>query len=275
MRGGQENRSSDPLTAVILAGGRGTRLHPYTVSLPKPLVPVGDRPILEILVQQLAEAGFRRLYVAVGHMAALIEAYFGDGSRWGIPIEYAREDEPLGTAGPLRYLAAELPPTFLVINGDILSDLDYADFLSDHATNPRAPALTISTRRRVLSSEYGVLKTDTEQRVTDYLEKPTYNLTVSEGVYAFSSRALQWIPENERFDFPDLVIALLTAGELVNAKPHEGLWLDIGRPEDYERAQRMVGEHPERFLSCFAAMSSEFQDPDPVPTKVSSAGSDA
>ena len=247
-----EATTHTPLTAVVLAGGRGTRLRPYTISFPKPLVPVGDHPILEILIRRLARDKFTRLIIAVGHLSELIEAYFGDGSRWGVSIEYTREDEPLGTAGPLRSVASALPPTFLVINGDVLSDLDYAAFLHSHAANPDSPALTISTQRRVLSSEYGVLETDAENRVTGYLEKPAYDLRVSEGVYAFSHAALKWIPEGERFDFPDLVIALLAAGQPVYARPHNGLWLDIGRPEDYECAQRLVSEHPERFLAEFA-----------------------
>ena len=252
MRDGNDVTVHNPRTALVLAGGRGTRLRPYTISFPKPLVPVGDHPILEILIRQLARDGFTRLIIAVGHLSELIEAYFGDGSRWGVSIEYAREDEPLGTAGPLRLVASKLPSSFLVINGDVLSDLDYAAFFRSHADNPDLPALTISTQRRVLSSEYGVLETDAENRVTTYLEKPSYDLRVSEGIYAFSHAALRWIPERERFDFPDLVIALLAAGQSVCARPHDGLWLDIGRPEDYERAQRLVGEHPERFFAEFA-----------------------
>jgi NDP-sugar pyrophosphorylase family protein len=145
-------------------------------------------------------------------------------------------------------LAQALPPHFLVVNGDVLSDIDYAVFLQGHVTDRDRPALTISTHRRVLYSEYGVLRSDDTGRVTDYLEKPSYDLDVSEGAYAFSVRALTWIPENERFDFPDLVVALLAAGELVRARPHDGLWLDIGRPEDYERAQELVAAYPERFM---------------------------
>ncbi len=249
MQGRNEGTTHQPLTAVVLAGGQGTRLRPYTISFPKPLVPVGNHPILEILIQQLARDGFTRLIVAVGHLSELIEAYFGNGSRWGVSIEYAHENQPLGTAGPLKSVASKLPPEFLVVNGDILSDLDYAAFLHSHTIHPETPALTISTQRRTLSSEYGVLVTDADNRVTEYLEKPSYDLRVSEGVYAFSHDALKWIPDNERFDFPDLVIALMAAGETVHARPHDGLWLDIGRPEDYERAQELVSAQPERFLT--------------------------
>lgn len=249
MRDHNDGTTHHPLTAVILAGGQGTRLRPYTISFPKPLVPVGDHPILEILIRQLARDGFTRLIIAVGHLSELIEAYFGDGSRWGVEIEYAREEQPLGTAAPLRRIAADLPEHFLVVNGDVLSDLDYAAFLNTHTTHPDQPVLTISTQQRTLQSEYGVLAVDEENRVTDYLEKPSYYLRVSEGVYAFSRDALQWIPDNERFDFPELVIALMVAQETVIARPHDGLWLDIGRPEDYEHAQQLVNEQPERFLT--------------------------
>lgn len=249
MQDRNDGTTHHPLTAVVLAGGQGTRLRPYTISFPKPLVPVGDHPILEILIRQLARDGFTRLIIAVGHLSELIEAYFGDGSRWGVAIEYAHEDQPLGTAGPLRNVASKLPPNFLVVNGDVLSDLDYTAFLHWHTTHPETPALTISTQYRTLSSEYGVLVTDADNRVTEYLEKPSYDLRVSEGVYAFSHDALKWIPDHERFDFPDLVIALMAAGETVHARPHDGLWLDIGRPEDYERAQQLVSAQPGRFLA--------------------------
>lgn len=237
----------DSLTAVVLAGGRGTRLLPYTTSFPKPLMPVGDSPVLEILVQQLARDGFRRLIFAVGHLAALVEAYFGDGSRWGVSIEYAREDQPLGTSGPLKNLSDRLPDHFLVLNGDVLCDLDFATFLRSHRNGRPPRLLTISTHQRTLRSEYGVLTINPHGTVTDYVEKPAYALSVSEGVYAFSRRVIRWIPDNVRFDFPDLVTALLTAGESVVAVDHDGLWLDIGRPEDYERAQQLIAEHPARF----------------------------
>ena len=236
-------------TAVILAGGQGTRLRPYTVTLPKPLVPVGERPILEIIIGQLARDGFTRVIVAVGHMAELIEAYFGDGSQWGLTIEYAREGEPLGTAGPLGSVANALPTHFLVLNGDVLCDLDYGAFLTQHMQHPDEPVLTVSTHRRTLLSEYGVLQTNTRGHLTAYFEKPTYDLAVSEGIYAFSREALTWIPPQQRFDFPDLVNALLTAHQTVIAAEHDGLWLDIGRPDDYERAQDLVAADPHLFPS--------------------------
>jgi NDP-sugar pyrophosphorylase family protein len=239
----------DQLTAVVLAGGKGTRLRPYTTSFPKPLVPVGDRPIIDILIGQLVHAGITRVVCAVGHLAELIEAYCRDGRRYGpdVTIEYAREEEPLGTVGPLSLLKDRLPPHFLVINGDVLCDLDYGAFLAAHRRGDPPRLLSISTHRRILCSEYGVLKTDTEGRVCEYLEKPSYPLSVSEGIYAFSREALRLVPRGRRFDFPDLVNALLLERMPVFACEHAGLWLDIGRPEDYERAQQIVAEYPERF----------------------------
>lgn len=237
-------RKAEELTAVILAGGHGRRLLPYTTSFPKPLMPVGDRPILEILVRQLARAGFTRLIFAVGHLAELIEAFFGNGSKWGVRIEYAREDQPLGTAAPLKAMIERLPETFLVTNGDILCDLDFRDFHNAHQWDDPPRLLTISTCRRELRSEYGVLECAANGIVQHYSEKPVFPLYVSQGIYAFSREALDWIPENRRMDFPDLVQSLIRNGQSVVAREHSGLWLDIGRPEDYERAQQLVADNP-------------------------------
>ncbi len=242
--------ANESKTAVILAGGKGTRLRPYTTSFPKPLMPVGDHPVLEILIQQLIRDKFTCFHFAVGHLAELIEAYFGDGKRWGdnITISYSREESALGTAGPLAKLADTLPEEFLVVNGDVLTDLDYRSFLGTHHRNDPARILTISTHKRVVCSEYGVLNSTPEGLVRDYSEKPSYHLSVSEGVYAFSHEALSLIPKNQRFDFPDLVQRLLREHLPVVACEHTGMWLDIGRHDDYEEAQRLVAEHPERFL---------------------------
>ncbi len=255
---------SESKTAVVLAGGKGTRLRPYTTSFPKPLMPVGDRPVLEILVEQLIRDKFTCFYFAVGHLAELIEAYFGDGKRWGdnVSISYSREESALGTAGPLAKLTDTLPEQFLVINGDVLTDLDYTAFLADHHRNDPARVLTISTHKRILCSEYGVLNATPEGLVRDYSEKPSYHLSVSEGVYAFSREALYWIPKNQRFDFPDLVQRLLREHLPVVACEHSGMWLDIGRPDDYEEAQRLVAEHPERFLVQPATTRGQKRKPD-------------
>jgi NDP-sugar pyrophosphorylase family protein len=223
---------------VILAGGKGTRLAPYTTVLPKPLMPLGDRAILDVVVRQLAAYGFDDLVVAVGYLAHLIEAVFGDGSSHGVSIEYCLEEEPLGTAGPLARIGG-LDDTFLVMNGDVLTSLDYANLYEVH--REAGNVLTIATHRRVLRSEYGVLHLDGQargqtERVSGYEEKPEIAYTVSMGVYMLEPRALEHVPAEARFDIPDLVLALLDAGEPVGSFLYDGYWLDIGRHDDYEQA---------------------------------------
>ena len=234
--------SASPLS-VILAGGRGTRLAPYTKILPKPLIPIGERAILEIVVDQLAARGLREIVVSVGYLAHLIEAVFGDGSSRGVRIRYLYEHEPLGTAGPLR----RLPPPdgdFLLMNGDVLTTLDHGELLRWHAES--ANAMTIATHRRIARIDYGVLSLDGSdgalRRVAGYDEKPEIPSIVSMGVYALSPRALLYIPDDRAFDIPDLVRALLAAGEPIGAYQFDGLWLDVGRPEDHQRAVELLSE---------------------------------
>jgi NDP-sugar pyrophosphorylase family protein len=222
------------MRAVVLAGGRGTRLAPYTTVLPKPLMPVGDEPILERLIRQLARAGVDRVTLAVGHLASLIMAYFGDGSRFSVEIDYSVEEEPLGTAGPLR-LVDGLDETFLVLNGDLLTDLDFGALVASHRAGE--VLATVGTYRRDVQIDLGVGAADEARRITRYIEKPVHQFVVSMGVYALEPRVLDYVPEG-RFDLPDLVAALLTADHVVQAFEHDGYWLDIGRPDDYERAQQ-------------------------------------
>jgi NDP-mannose synthase len=223
--------------AVILAGGKGTRLAPYTTVLPKPLMPIGDRAILDVVVRQLASHGYRRLTFAVGYLAHLIKAVFGDGDAWGVSIEYHEEEHPLGTAGPLALLDG-LDETFLAMNGDVLTTLDYRELFEMHRR--AGNAMTVATHRRTVRTEYGVLHVDGNHGETDrvigYEEKPTLEYTVSMGVYVMEPAALAHIPAGERFDIPDLVLALLEAGEPVGSRMFEGYWLDIGRHDDYEQA---------------------------------------
>lgn len=234
--------------AIILAGGRGTRLQPYTTVLPKPLMPVGDRPILEVVVRQLARAGFDRLTVVTGHLAELIEVFFRDGSAYGVPIDYFREDEPLGTVGALGLLDG-LDEPFVVMNGDVLTDIDYARLLDDHVAS--GAMVTIATHRRDVQISLGVLVTeDTEDpdRLTGYLEKPWHHYDVSMGVYCFSPAATAHIEPGVRLDFPDLMVRLVDAGHLVRAWRSEDYWLDIGRHDDYAQAQEEFEALRERFL---------------------------
>jgi NDP-mannose synthase len=219
--------------AVILAGGRGSRLAPYTTVLPKPLMPIGDRAILDVVVRQLTEAGFDHLTVAVGHLAHLIQAVIGDGTAYGVRIDYHGEDTPRGTAGPLATIEG-LDEPFLMLNGDVLTTLDYGELMRAHRASGNA--LTIATHRREVRIDYGVLHADDENRLVEYEEKPTLAYTVSMGVYALEPRVRAVVPTDAPFDLPDLVQALLKAGEPVGAFPYEGYWLDIGRHDDYEQA---------------------------------------
>jgi NDP-sugar pyrophosphorylase family protein len=225
--------------AVVLAGGLGTRLRPYTISLPKPLMPVGEFPILEIIVRQLVHHGYGRITLAVNHQAELMRAYFADGSRWGVAIDYSLETRPLGTMGPLR-LAEDLPEHFLVMNGDILSDLNYAAFLDEHAENQRLFSISASQREQHI--DYGVLQSGEDGKLTGFEEKPRLPYLVSMGVYAVNRSLLERIPEGRAFGFDELVLGLLADELAVDVRPHSGYWLDIGRPDDYQRA---VDEWPE------------------------------
>jgi NDP-mannose synthase len=222
---------------VILAGGKGSRLGPYTTVLPKPLLPVGDRAILDVVVHQLRDCGFGEITLAVGYLAHLVRAVMGDGSRHGVSIGYSEETEPLGTVGPLAEIE-ELDDSFLVMNGDVLTALDYAELMDVH--REAGNVLTIASHRRVVRTEYGVLHVDSDarhtQRVTGYEEKPEIPYIVSMGVYVLEPRALDFIERGTYLDLPDLVLKLLDAGEPVGAYLYEGYWLDIGRHEDYEKA---------------------------------------
>ena len=223
--------------AVVLAGGLGTRLRPYTTVLPKPLMPIGDRPILDIVMRQLKAGGFDHVTISTGYLAELIEAFFGDGTKYGIQIDYYREDEPLGTVGALAMIDGLRGDDFLVMNGDVLTDLDYAALLNRH--NAGDAAATIATRARDIQISLGVLRFDDPEdgtRLTGYDEKPKINYEASMGVYCFSPNVLDHIERGKRLDFPDLVLKLIAAGELVRAWRSDAYWLDIGRHDDYEAA---------------------------------------
>ena len=223
--------------AVVLAGGKGMRLRPYTTVLPKPLMPVGDRPILDIVVRQLKAAGFDRITMATGYLAELIEVFFRDGESYGIPIDYFREQEPLGTVGALAMIEGLLDADFLVMNGDVLTDIDYAKLLEDHAAS--GAAATIATKTRDVRIELGVLvfgDPDDRSKLTGYMEKPKVRYEASMGIYCFSSRALAHIERGKPLDFPGLITKLIDAGETVRSFKSDDYWLDIGRHDDYEAA---------------------------------------
>jgi NDP-sugar pyrophosphorylase family protein len=223
--------------AVILAGGRGTRLAPYTTVIPKPLLPIGDEPILDVVLRQLAWHGFTDITLAVGYLAHLIEAVFRDGSHLGVSLRYHHETHPLGTVGPLTGID-DLADTFLMMNGDVLTTLDYGDLFDAHTSSGNA--LTVATHVRTVTSDYGVLELDgasgATRRVVGFREKPAIDHSVSMGVYVVDRRVCQYIPFDEPFDLPDLVGVLLEAGEQVGSYAYDGFWLDIGRHDDYEKA---------------------------------------
>lgn len=219
-------------TAVILAGGKGTRLHPYTIAMPKPLVPVGDKPIMEIIIIRLAKQGFKRIIVTVNHQAEIIQAYFGNGEKWGVRIEYSLEDKPLGTMGPLKLLKS-LPEHFLVMNGDVLTDIDYLKLLQKHIESKSI--FTIAGYKRIQKIDYGVLKVK-EEILNGFEEKPETEFLVSMGIYAVSRRILEYIPNDHFFGFDTLMLKLLEEDKEVLVHEHQGYWMDIGRPDDYQKA---------------------------------------
>jgi NDP-mannose synthase len=231
------------MRAVILAGGKGTRLRPYTAVLPKPLVPVADRPILELVIRQLARNGFTRIDLSVGHLGGLIKAYLDHIELPdGLELEYVWEDEPLGTAGALR-LVEDLDTPFLAMNGDVLTTLDYAQLMRFH--NGSEAQLTIATHGKKVNIDLGVVHSD-DGYVTEYVEKPSMKYDVSMGVYVYDPEVLELIPER-RFDFPDVVNALLEADKKVAVYTGPGVWFDIGTVGEHERATAEIEAHPELF----------------------------
>ncbi len=223
------------MKAVILAGGKGTRLAPYTTIFPKPLMPLGEKPILEIIIKQLKSHNFKEVTLAVGYLAELIKAYFSDGSDLGIKINYSKEDVPLGTAGPLSLIEG-LNETFLVMNGDVLTSLSYSNLIDYH--KDRGGVATIAISRRIALVDFGVIKFEPDSGVIkDYTEKPTLKYDVSMGIYVFEPEVLRYIPKGHKLDFPDLIKILLGHGEKVIGYLSEDKWLDIGRHDDYAIAQ--------------------------------------
>ena len=241
-------RTPDNLTAVVLAGGRGSRLMPHTAEIPKPLVEIGGRPVVEYLLGQLKKGGIGRVVMAVSHMADQIETRLGGGSRFGLQIEYSQEPNQLSTVGPLK-LIKDLPQNFVVANGDILTDLNIGALHQAHLE--RSAELTVATYEGTERIDYGVLEFDTDSRVVSFTEKPDYSFVVSMGIYVFSRSVLDLVPDNEPYGFDQLMLDMLRHQRRVFAYPYGGFWRDIGRPADYEKAQgdverirALVGQDP-------------------------------
>lgn len=221
------------MKAVILAGGKGTRLAPYTKILPKPLIPIGDMPIAEVLIRQLKAEGVDEIILAVGHLAGLLRAFFNDGSQFDVKISYSYEPAALGTAGPLALIPG-LDETFLVLNGDVLTTLSITNLVQFH--REREATATIAMHNREVQVDLGVIECNGDKLITGYREKPTFQYTVSMGIYVFEPRVLNYVPQNHYLDFPDLVLEMISAGERVVGYPFPHYWRDLGRPDDYEQA---------------------------------------
>ncbi|MFC2002751.1 NDP-sugar synthase [Chloroflexota bacterium] len=226
------------MKSVILAGGRGTRLKPYTTAFPKPLMPVGDKPILEIMIRQLKSQGLEDIIVTVSHLGELIMNFFGDGGKFGVNIDYSIEDQPLGTAGGLGLIKKDLKETFLMLNGDTLTTLNFTELINQHKTNDAIA--TIALNKRQVYIDFGIVELDNSYNIKGYTEKPTLGYLVSMGIYVFEPRVLEYIKVGEKLDFPDLIKVLISHGENVKGFIYDGYWLDIGRPEDYEKANREI-----------------------------------
>jgi NDP-mannose synthase len=234
------------LRAVILAGGKGVRLHPFTINFPKPLVPLGDTPVIEVLMRRLLRAGITDITLTLGHLAELMKAYFAHRKQLAMQLRlrFVQEEEPTGTAGSLSLISG-LKDTFLVMNGDLLTDLDFHALVDFHRR--QKALLTIATHTRAVKIDLGVLEYDRNHRVTGYHEKPEHHYQVSMGVYVYEPAVLKQIEKGKHLDFPDLVLRLIKRGERVCAYPTDCLWLDIGRPDDYARAQELFAERRDAF----------------------------
>jgi NDP-mannose synthase len=244
------------MKAVILAGGKGTRLAPYTRIFPKPMLPIGDKAILEILIYQMRRAGVDEIVLTVGHLAGLMRAFFQDGSQFGVNICYSYEDHPLGTAGPLAAVAS-LDETFLVTNGDVLTTLDLRELIAFHKENKGIA--TIATHHRQVRIDLGVIQTNGDHTIVGYQEKPVIDYSVSMGVYVFEPDVLAYIPKGKYLDFPDLVKILIADGKKVVAFPFSGYWMDLGRPDDYEQANVDFEDKRSEFLPEEDSWTGEYR----------------
>jgi NDP-mannose synthase len=239
------------MKAVVMAGGKGSRLYPYSAVLPKPLMPLGDMPVLELLLRQLVRAGVDEVYLAVNHLRHLIEAFFGDGSRIGVKLRYSVEDKPLGTAGPIAAILDRLGDEFVMTNGDLLTTMDIAAMIRFHRER-RADA-TVGVYPREVKIDFGLVEVDADMRMTAYREKPSYPHLVSMGIYVLNATPIRnLIAADTYLDMPDLLQRLMAAGGDVRCFRSECFWLDIGRPDDFARAQELYEKDPQAFLDASA-----------------------
>ena len=227
------------MKAVILAGGKGTRLRPYTFVLPKPLIPVGDSPVIEMLLKWLRRNGLSNVCITIGHLGHLIRSLCGNGSQWGMEITYSEEPEPLGTIGPLFLIRDQLKESFLVVNGDLITDLDLHPFISYHRGHKGL--ITIGVTEKNVKVDLGVLESD-NGRVATFREKPLMKFYASMGVYCMEPAILDLVPRGVPFGFDDLMHTMLDQNLPAYTYHHQGLWMDIGRQEDFLKAQELFSE---------------------------------
>jgi len=234
------------MQAIIMAGGKGTRLRPYTNILPKPLLPIGNKSILDINIKQLALSGVDNIIIAVGYLGELIEAVIGNGNKYGIKINYSYEDEPMGTVGGLGLMKSLLEDQFIVMNGDILHNLDFDHLFEKHIYSKKQ--VTITTYSQQHTVRLGVLEIQ-DENIIKYVEKPTNKYIVSIGIYVFNKYVIDmFVKEKEFLDFPTLINILIQNQEKINSYMHDGLWIDIGTSEEYlnliENLDKIVEENP-------------------------------
>lgn len=238
------------MKAVIQCGGMGTRLRPFTSVLPKPLMPIGARPVLELLLKWLRRNGIEQVYVTTGYLGHLIRSVCGDGSQWNLKIRYTQEMEPLGTIGPLSLIRDDLDEPFLVLNGDVLTDLSLSRFVSVHKAH--GDLVTIATSARLTKMDFGVID-EVDGAVKVFREKPSLNHLVSMGIYCMNPGVMKFVPSGIPFGFDDLMLQMLQGGEVVHVFKHEGVWLDIGRVEDFQQAQAISWEEQPSSIEVSAA----------------------
>jgi NDP-sugar pyrophosphorylase family protein len=236
------------MIAVIQAGGKGTRLQPYTFVMPKPLMPVGDLPVLEILLIWLRRWGVKKTFITTGYLGHLIRSLCSNGKSWDMELHFSQEPEPLGTIGGLRLLEDQLKETFLTVNGDLITDLNLNEFVFYHKA--RGAILTVGITEKTVKVDLGVLESNGDI-VTGFQEKPEMKFKVSMGIYLMEPEILRLVPKGVPFGFDDLMNEMLRQNLPVNVYEHKGLWMDIGREEDYKRAQNsFMKEHRSTILGC-------------------------
>jgi mannose-1-phosphate guanylyltransferase len=226
------------------------RLRPHTSILPKPLMPIGARPVLELVLKWLRRSGIRDVFITTGYLGHLIRSVCGDGNQWNMRITYTQELEPLGTIGPLSLLHEQLDEPFLVLNGDVLTDLNLNHFVSCHRREHAT--LTIATANRPTKMDFGVID-ETAGRVTGFREKPELSHLVSMGIYCMQPSLLERIPSGVPFGFDDLMFQMLEEDAAVHVFKHNGVWLDIGRVEDFLKAQDVAWDEQSSAFATAAA----------------------